>query len=264
MYKLIIFTATFLLMTVTLSHGQTSFLLGVSGGASLSKFKGTGDFASSGENYNRAIRYGGGVDLGVGFGNFAVLTGFRYNQRGGKSTNERLDLNSAGWLITEGNNVNEYFGERKTEFNMTVFTLPVLLRYSFGSGPLQILVGAGPVINFVSGQVVETRNYELLGDIQKGPFEDRYDTGNQPDDLFRKTNIGVQFRTGAIYQLNDNGFLKMNACLETVGNLANKNAQYYDAYTDTYNKFNGSIKSNNFMLELGYEHRFEFNIGSKY
>src|SRR5690606_2225396 len=112
---------------------------------------------TSGENYNRAIRFGGGVDAGIGFGNFAVLTGFRYNQRGGTSTNERLDLNGDGWLIIKNNVINEFYGERKTEFDMTVFTLPVILRYSFGSGPHQVLVGAGPVINFVSGQVVETR-----------------------------------------------------------------------------------------------------------
>lgn len=264
MYKLIFFTAVVSLLSIVSLSSQTRFLVGVSGGASLSQFKGTGDFATSGENYNRALRFGGGVDAGIGFGNFSVLTGFRYNQRGGVSTNERLDLNNNGWIIVDGNTAREYYGERKTEWNMTVFTLPVLLRYSFGSGPLQFLVGAGPVINFVGGQVVETRTYDLVGNVKEGPFEDRYDTGNQPDDLFRKTNVGVHFRTGAIYELSDNGFLKMNLCFESVGNLANKNAQYYDAFTNSFNNFNGSIKSNNLMLEFGYEHRFDLNIGSKY
>lgn len=262
MKKLIITTVTLFAMTMSGLFAQnSSFIIGVSGGANLSKTKSTGDFADPGESYSRALKFGGGIDIGVGFGKWSILSGLRYNQRGGKTEVNFDDPNGYMWTFPNDNNL--YLGVRDRKISYNVLSVPILLRYSFGGENLQVTLSAGPSINILKGTGTAVDEYNLLGGGSKGPIETELKKGKLGDEVFKPSNISFIFSPGIIYKLNDNGNFKFNINFESSSNIANDGYLTFNDFGEI-GKASGSIKSGTISFEVGYEHRINFNVGSKY
>ncbi len=262
MKKLIITTVTLFAMTVSGLFAQnSSFIIGVSGGANLSKTKSTGDFADPGETYTRALKFGGGVDLGIGFGKWAILSGIRYNQRGGKTEVNLDDPNGYMWTFPNDNNL--YLGVRSRKISYNVLSVPILLRYAFGGENMQVTLAAGPSINILKGNGTIVDEFNLLGGGNKGPIETELKKGKLGDEVLKTGNVSFIFSPGIIYKLNDNGNFKFNINFESSGNIGNNAYLTYNSFGEIA-KATGSIKTNTISFEIGYEHRINFNVGSKY
>ena len=258
MKKLILFSVL-IFSSLALTSQSSSFIFGISGGSNLSKFKNTGDFLDQGETFSRTIGFGGGVDAGIQFGKFAFITGLHYNQRGGESELNLDDPNGLVW------NINGVFdlGIRTQEVKYNTLSIPLTLRYTFGQGPLNFTIAAGPTINMINGQGTVNTSFDLVNNGNIGPDETKIEAGKLGDQLFRKSHVGFQFKPGVTYQLNDRGHLTFNMIVESTGNMAN------DAFLvvneqGNLSKASGSIKARILAFEVGYEHRIDFTAGTKY
>lgn len=245
--------------TSNLSSQNASIIMGVSAGANVSKVKGTGDFVNSGEKFSRILRYGGGIDLGVRFGNFSVLTGARYNQRGGKSTLNLDDPNGYHWLIDDKYDL----GIRYSKFTYNTISIPILLRYEFGGESFKVSLSAGPSINLIAGTGTQIDEYDLLNGGLKGPFEGELKKGTLGDEILAPKHVSFIFSPGFIYKINDNGNIKLNFNFEASGNVINKSYLTTDS-NGASQKNRGSVKSGSMAVEIGYEHRINLSVGSKY
>lgn len=241
-----------------MSAQNSSIILGVNGGTNFSKMSFTGDFSTQDEKPSRRIGFQGGIDLGVKFGNFSFLTGFKYVQRGGKTELRKGDPNDP-FVMPDGS---LDVGVQNTKTRFTNISIPLLLRYQT-AGDLSFSISLGPVINKGIGSIKteETLNLTVNGEIGPNEYENTY--GDLGDDLFRGGTVGFMFSPGIIYKLNDNGHFRFNMTYNSVGDVKNDNFLTADNFGNV-GKASGSIKSNALIFEVGYEHRIDFNIGSKY
>jgi len=252
-----IMTVAFVCLYVTVD-AQANLVLGVRGGASLAKLKYTGDMMDPDETISRVLRYQGGVDVGIQFGNLAILSGARFVQRGVKSTDNRDDPNGNNWILPDGSTD---VGERKFESKFDFLSFPVLARYRFGQGLFQVGFALGPQFNIGMGKVTDVIEYNLLynGII---PEENTYDFGNAGDNILKKSNVSFVFMPEVAVQAGRSGTFKVNLVFESSGDMLNKS--YLVSNINGLQKVNGSIKSNAIAVEVGYEHKINFNLGVKY
>lgn len=256
--RFIITGTLFLFLSSAIS--QTSLLVGASGGANLAKQKLTGDMPFPERNFegtiSRTLQYQGGIDLGIQFGNLAILTGIRYNQRGNKITENRDDPNNKYWILPDGTkDVGELIVKSKYNF----ISIPLLARYKLGQGSFKFSLALGPQFNLGVGKVTETDEYQLLneGEIIN---EYTYEYGNAGDNLLKKSNVSFVLMPGVSIDVGRKGSFKVNLILESSGDMLNKSY----LVNGGERKVQGSIKSTLFAVEIGYEHRLDFNIGVKY
>lgn len=241
----------------TTSYSQSGLILGVEGGMNLSNEKYTGDFSSTGQSYSRKFGYQGGAKVGFKYKSFSILSGVQYVKLGGKNKVERNDPNNP-WVF-EGGTAD--LGTRSTSVDYSVVEIPLLLRYET-SGKLRFSVAAGLGVNLGIGNPKHTTTFNLTLNGEQGPFESEYSFGDIGKDLYNKSFVSFHFSPGIIYQLNDNGFLTINAVVESSGKVRNPNS--VEIYNGTVYKPSGSIKTNSIRFQIGYEHRLQFNIGTKY
>jgi len=253
----LIMTVGLICLYVTVD-AQTSLILGARGGASLAKLKYTGDALEPDASISRVLRYQGGVDIGIQFGNLAFLSGARYLQRGVKYTVNRDDPNGNYWILPDGT---ADVGEMKFESKFAFLSFPILGRYRFGQGPVQVGIALGPQINIGMGKVTNVKEYKLLN---KGLTvnENTYDFGNAGDNILKKSNVSFVFMPEVAIAVGRSGNFKVNLILESSGDMLNKS--YLVGDTNGPRKVQGSIKSNAFAVEVGYEHKINFNVGVKY
>src|SRR5690606_7228681 len=124
-------------------------------------------------------------------------------------------------------------------------------------------LSAGPSINLISGSGTQVDDFDLLNEGIKGPFEYELTKGTLGDDVLAPKNISFVFSPGFIYKLNDNGNIKLNFLFESSGNLVNKSYLTTDS-DGSARKNRGSVKSGVMAVEIGYEHRINLSVGSKY
>lgn len=247
-----------LFLTYENAFSQSGLLLGARGGASLAKLKGTGDFINSDASISRVVRYQGGVDLGFQFGSLSAMTGIRYLQRGVKTSENRDDPNGKYWVTPDGR---IDVGERIYTSKFSFIGVPVLARYRLGSGPIQFGLALGPQFNIGMGQVTEVYEDNFFNS-GLTINEYTYDYGKAGDDLLKKSNVSFVFMPEVAFNVSPSGIFKVNLILESSGDMLNKS--YLIDTGNGVRKVNGSIKSNAFALEVGYEHRLNFNVGVKY
>ena len=142
MKNLILTTALTIAFIFNMNAQNSSIILGVNGGANFSKLGLTGDFAIQDETTSRKIGFQGGVDVGVKFGNFAFITGFKYTQAGGNTELKKSDPNDP-FILNDGT---LDVGVQNTTTRFANLSIPLLLRYQT-QGDLAFAVSLGPVIN---------------------------------------------------------------------------------------------------------------------
>ncbi|MDF1699168.1 MAG: outer membrane beta-barrel protein [Saprospiraceae bacterium] len=257
--KNLIVTAAIAIATIFTVNAQNSaIILGINGGTNFSKMDFTGDFAIQDEKTSRKMGFQGGVDLGVKFGNFAFITGFKYNQRGGNTSLRKSDPNDP-FILNDGT---LDVGEQTTTTRFSNLSIPLLVRYQT-QGDLAFSVSLGPVINKGLGEINTETSYTLTNSGNIGPIENTFTYGDLGDDLFKSSGMGFMFSPGVLYKVGDNGVFRANLTYNSGGNVVNKNLVVPDGFGGLRN-VSGSIKSSSLVLEIGYEHRIDFNIGSKY
>lgn len=253
-----IFTITVMLFLGAISlTAQTSLIIGVEGGVSLNKVKYTGDFAFSGQKYSRTFGYQGGIFAGVKFGGFSLLSGFHYKKLGGKSTVERNNPNNP-WVFNDGT---ADIGIKTEVIKFSTLDIPILLRYEFGNN-FKVTLSAGPIVNIGSGQFKTETSFNLTLNGELGPYESTYTFGNIGSDLIKKSFVSFYFSPGIMYKINENGLFRFNIGFESAGNI--RNEDYVILTQNGVYEPSGSIKLNSIQFSIGYEHRINFRVGSKY
>lgn len=258
MKNLILTAAIAIAFVFNLNAQNSAIILGVNGGANFSKMGFTGDFAIPNETTSRKLGFQGGVDVGVKFGNFSFITGFRYVQRGGKTELQKSNPNDP-FIFNDGT---VDVGVQNTTTRFTNISVPLLLRYQT-QGTLAFSLSLGPVINKGIGEITTETSYTLTTAGNLGPIETVSTYGDLGDDLFKSTGMGFMFSPGILYKVGENGVFRANLTYNSGGNVANKNLVVADGFGGLRN-VSGKIKSSALVLEVGYEHRIDFNIGSKY
>lgn len=256
MKKLIISTLAFLFLTCSMSAQNSSFLIGVHAGTNMNKVKPTGDFTSTGLKQKRQIGFAGGLDLGVKFNSFSILTGVQYVQHGGKSLLERNDPNNP-FIFSDGT---ADVGKLNATTGYNTLSIPLLLRYET-KGDLAFSVSLGPVMNSILGKGTYEETYVITSGT-KGPFNSELSVGSLGTDFYKKSSVGFMFSPGVLYQIGDSGKLRVNINIYSGGNAINPN--YLVNTSSGIRLVNAKETTSSFGLEIGYEHRMDFNIGSKY
>jgi len=242
-----------------LTAQNSAFIIGVNGGANMSKFNPEGDYAFVGDvESRRKLGFQGGLDLGLKLNSFTILTGLHYKQNNG----------IAEWV---NNDVNRQFdlgngqfdnGTFKSETILNQFSIPILLRYSTKSD-FGFTVAMGPVVNIRTGKSTTTESLDLTR--LESPSNNLINNsfGPTPNDIYSKTNVGFLLTAGLMYKVSDSGFVRLNFNYLANGDIVNETNGISDNLGNSIN-FVGSIRTNAVGVEIGYEHRLDFNLGSKY
>ncbi len=250
----------FCVLAQTISGQNSSFVLGVSGGASLSKFKESGDYLFDGESFKREMRYGGGLDLGVKYNNWTLLTGVNYVQRGGKSEIS-LQGEGEGWVFWD-DPTSVYKGDQIEELTFSFISIPLKIRYERFFGKIGVGVEFGPTFNSISGDIKLDRTYELR-DAQDRHSAETYTAGSKGEDYLKSFKVGFTFKPVLFYKVSDQGMFRFGITFDSYGNMINDSYLPSDG-NGGYVKLNGELKASAVSVEIGYEYRFDFNLGSKY
>ena len=261
-----------LLLIWSPAFSQTSIIVGIGGGANLSTMKYSGDFpfpditgAEGGEiSYSRLLRYQGGIDLGIQFGKFGLITGAHFNQRGDKIINNAPDPNGLLWVVWDDRNERWIMdnGELEMTRKFNLISIPILLRYQLGSGAIKFNIMLGPQVNMGMGSISEVRNFTFRenGNLTQ---ENQSKFGKGPGNAVVSSHVSFVFSPGVSFDISDRGQFKLSLMLDSGANLVNKN---YIVGTPTGGErlVDGTIRTRALALEVGYEHRIDFRAGVKY
>lgn len=241
-----------------MSAQNSSLIIGVNGGANLSKLTPTGAYEFAESTNSRKLRFQGGLDLGFKYNSFSFLTGLKYNQRGGKSEIKNDNVNNP-FVFTDGSTDTGIFTSTNT---FTQLSIPLLLRYET-TGDLAFSITLGPSINMGIGDInfLEELDLDNLPDPQSETSTETY--GSQPNNLYKKVKTGFVFSPGILYKVGDSGRLRVNFIYENVGDIINPTHGLTDNQGNTLDLI-GTAKSSSIAFEIGYEHRIDFTMGAKY
>ena len=245
-------------LSLSLNAQNSSWILGLSGGTSFNKIKRTTDYLIliNAEEANRTIRFNGGFDAGFRYGNFSLLSGLHFVQRGAKYTEERRNANNP-WNTTNGPDFGVYTGK----FSMASLSVPLLLRYELGMESLSFSLSVGPVFNFGLGSIDHVEEHKLDGG-NIGPTEYEYEYGNSsaPPVYFKSSFVSFVIRPGVHFPVGDSGKFNVMLSYEVSGNIGNKNL----VISEIGRNIQGSLKSSSIGISIGYEYHIDFSVGSKY
>lgn len=237
--------------------GQNGLILGVRGGASLVKNQYTGDLFNPNSTISRLLRYQGGVDIGFQWKNLALTAGGRYVMKGNIESQNRDDPNGDNWITPDG--IIDY-GEQRITSKFDFFSVPVLFRYRLGKGLVKIGLSLGPQFNIGIGNPAMSIDEDFFNTgLRK--FEIPFSYGKTGEDLLRKTNVSFLVIPEAAFTVSPYGVFKVHLLLEQSGDFLNESFLWQDGGS---RKINGSFKTNDLALEIGYEHRLNLNLGVKY
>lgn len=246
---------------------QTSIILSPEIGIHSSKSTPTGDldisesFQGAGVNYSGIFSYQGGIAVGLQiFGNWAIITGVKYNQKGGKVSVETRDPNNPFQVTLDD-------GTQTTDVGEVIFTtkhnwlsIPILARGQFGK-TLKVGLAIGPQINMGIGKYKETAEYNLEN-TNLNNEEITANFGNSTANLLKKNHISLLVMPYVAYELNPNSSLKLSMMIERGSNMVNDNF-----VVPTFNgqrNVNGTISNTQLGIMVSYEHRFDIKAGIKY
>jgi len=217
MKNLFLTTICFFLFFCGITAQNSSFIIGINGGSNLSKFKNTGDFAfNSDVEEKRKLGFQGGLDIGLKFNNFSILTGVHYKQNNGKAEWLNTDVTNPFVLDNGTTDTGRFLVE--TELNQ--ISIPILLRYS-SKGNLAFTISIGPVVNLRVGKSTNLQTLELDNLANPSPITETNTFGDTPNDSFSKSNVGFVFSPGVIYKVSDNGFFRLNFNYLANGDIVN-------------------------------------------
>lgn len=230
---------------------SNKFLIGASGGVSLSKF----NFSDSGLSSKSKFGYNGGVNFGIEFNRIAILSGVQYMSGGSKYATENMYFDAI-----------EDFAFLSFDEKNNYLSIPLLIRYRLLSEEFGITLTAGPKFNLglSSKGTQEISTFEGLYEEYlringASPVEDYQQTfGSDIDDPYQKLQMSFVLSPGVFFAISEQGRLGVNMVFD-FGTSNMLNGRYADALGTSR-----EIKMNSTGLTITYEHTFDFNIGDKY
>lgn len=242
------------------SQAQTAIIFGPEAGVNFAKTKVTGDFDIA-DDYSSVLRFQGGLNAGVQFGQWGIMTGVKFNQKGGKATLERRDPNNP-FVVTDGqgNQVNDV-GEIIITESTNWLSIPLMGRVQFGQGPLKFGLAIGPQFNLGLGKLKQEIEYNLTV-TNLASEEETSDYGDGAENVYKKMHLSLVINPSIWYDLSPNSSIKFGLMFESGSDMVNENFLVGDA--NGIRKVNATSKANNLGITIGYEHRFDINVGVKY
>lgn len=267
------FTLVFVLMAIFSGglQAQTSIILNPEIGIQFSKLDPSGDLDLADQwpqdvSYSSIFTYQAGINTGIQFsGNWALITGLKFNRKGGEATIETRDPSNPFPVIQSDGTVVGDLGKITITNVQNWLSIPILARAQFGRS-FKVGLAIGPQINIGIGEYSETTEYELEN-TNLSSDEETAEFGTSSNNLFKKTHVSLFISPYVSYQLNNNSSVKFSLMIERSADMMNEN--YVVGDTDLNGQpiarnVNGSLKNNQFGFMLGYEHTFDLNVGVKY
>jgi len=252
----------------TALQAQTAFIVSPEIGIHSSRSDHTGDadisenYQGADVNYSSVFAYQGGVSFGLQFaGNWAILSGVKYNQKGSKVTVETRDPSNQ-FLVTLPD------GSQKTDVGVITGTnrynwlsVPLLARGQFG-GDIKVGVAIGPQFNFGLGEFKETIEYDLEN-TNLSTDEFTSDFGTSTTSPLEKNHISLLILPYVAYELNPKSSIRLSMMIERGSDMVNENYVVGDANGGQRN-IDGTISNNQFGVMLSYQYSFDIKAGVKY
>lgn len=254
-------------------QAQTAIILSPEIGIQSSKLKATGDldvnslFQSQDVNYSSIFSYHGGLNFGIQFsGNWAILTGVKFNQKGGKVSVETRDPNNPFFIQKADGTVGADVGMITQTSKQNWLSIPILARAQFGN-TVKVGLAIGPQFNLGIGEYKETIEYDLEN--TNLPTEENSEPfGTSTGNLYKKSHMSLVVLPYVSYQINKQGAIKLSVLIESGSDMVNENYVVpagIDANgNQTFRNVSGSIKNSQFGVSLAYVHTFDLKAGVKY
>lgn len=249
-------------------HAQTSIILSPEIGIQSSKLKPTGDldfrdqFQQTNVNYSAIFSYHAGVMAGIQFsGNWAILTGVRYNRKGGKVTLETRDPNNPFIFQNDNGTFTSDIGEITVVNEHNWLSIPILARGQFGE-TFKVGLAVGPQFNIGLGEHKETAEFSLEN-TNRSSEEFSEEFGEHTSSVYKKNHMSLLIQPYVAYQISRQGSIKLSLMIERGSDMVNENYVVGDGNGGTRN-VNGTLKNNQFGVTLGYVHSFDLKAGVKY
>lgn len=255
----IIAVCAFILMGNS-SRAQTSIIFGPDAGVNFAKTTVTGDFDFA-DDYSRTLKINGGLTAGVQFGMWGVVTGVKFNQKGGKATLERRDPNNPFYFVDPDGNLISDVGKITVKESTNWLSIPLLARARFGQGAIKFGIAIGPQFNLGIGKYKEEIEYDLTV-TNHANEENTSNYGDSATDIYKPVHLSLVVNPTIWYDLSPNSSLKFGFMFESGADMVNKNYLVSDGVQ--VQKIQATAKANNFGIMLGYEHRFDINVGVRY
>lgn len=263
-----LFTFFFIFLTITFewvhaqpkrdfssSEGTNTLFIGPAAGVNLSKFKFKDQFE---ENETSALLgFSGGVNFGLQFNKFAILSGFHFMQKGSKyeTPNDFYELD-----INQDTYFDYGFFSYKEKLNF--LTIPLLARYQIGED-MGFLIGAGIAFNVglnadISGtfQLLDPTLLSLVDEVNIANIYSSaildYGFGGGLGDEYKKLQTSLILNPGFFAKIGEKGKLCINLHWDIgVGD------SYNERFKDIASIF-GKQTNRSIGLQISYEHHLEF------
>lgn len=256
-----------LALLMTGLHAQTSIILTPEIGIHSSKLNPTGDldisedFQGASVNYSGIFSYQGGIGVGVQmFDNWALLTGLKFNQKGGRVTVETRDPNNQFLVTLEDGTQRTDVGEIIGTTTHNWLSVPILARGQFGNA-LKVGLAIGPQFNMGIGKYKENIEFNLEN-TNLNSREENLSFGNSTTDMLKKNHISLLILPYVSYDLSDKSSLRLSLMYESSSDMVNEN--YVVSRPNGQRNVRGTITNRQIGILLNYEYRFDLKAGLKY
>lgn len=265
----LIATAALITLWIGGVQAQTSIILTPEIGIQTSKIKLTGDLDFSEDyqgmdvTYSGIFSYQGGVGVGIQFfDHWGLITGFKYNRKGGKVTVETRNPNNPFLVTMDDGTQTTDVGEFTQTTTHNWLSIPILARGQFGGGSITFGLAIGPQINLGIGQYKLKTEYDLEN-VSLGADEETFDYGKKTTDVLKKSHISLLILPSVGYKMNDKSSLKFSMMIESSGDMLNDNYVVADNNGGTSN-IDATYRNTQIGIMLGYEYKFNLEAGVKY
>src|SRR5699024_9877901 len=159
------------------------------------------------DDYSRMLKIQGGLSAGVQFGQWGVVTGIKFNQKGGKSTLERRDPDDPFYFVDGDGNIVSDVGKITVKESTNWLSVPLLARACFGLCDIKFGLAIGPQFNFGIGKYKEEIDYDLT--VNKIPNEEETSNyGDSAKDIYKPMHLSLVINPTVWYDLSPNSSLK--------------------------------------------------------
>ncbi|CAG5067324.1 hypothetical protein DYBT9623_00044 [Dyadobacter sp. CECT 9623] len=242
MRKPLLLVIAFLLSANFAANAQgSSFFIGGTGGANLSMYSYTSDYADLWTSSKPKPGLNGGVVFGVEMNKMAIVSGVNFIQKGTKSETDNYRI--------EG----DYVGFVKRRENTSFIHVPILFRYRFLSEKFGLTASAGPSLNIgLAGN--QRLELEVAG-VGSRSESSTVRFGSGINDTYRRFQPGFILSPGMLVPMGEKGKLAVNIIWDLGFNALNNRSS-------TAIGADGKVGNVSTILSVSYTHHF--NFGDKY
>lgn len=270
--KIHILTIAIAAFVVGSATAQTSFIISPEIGIHNSKSKPTGDldysslFQGMDVNYSGIFSYQGGIGVGIEFsGSWGLMTGLKFNRKGGEMTISTRDPNNPFVVNLPNGTQTTDVGEILLTTNQNWLSVPLLARAQFGE-TIKVGLAIGPQFNMGLGKYKETVEYKLEN-TNLSSEEDELDFGESTTNMFKKNHMSLLVTPFVSYEFAKNNSIRLSAMWESGSNMVNDNYVVMKGVDQTGNpvfgNVSGTMKNSQFGVMISYEFRIGIE-GGKY